>query len=590
MWEKHRLVHGDDDLAEIRRAKVLVVGAGGIGCELAKNLVMAGIQSIDLIDLDTIDVSNLNRQFLFRRRHVGQPKAVVAKESAVRYAPDLGACRIEAHFDDIKSQQYGVDYVGKFDVVLNALDNLEARRHVNRVCLAAKTPFVDSGTNGWLGQVQPFIFDRTGCFECEPKPAPKQYPVCTIRSRPSMPIHAVIWAKELFSSLFEREDGVAAFLREGGYNVRSSRAQEMLDQDEKMLEKKNGVSRIFHQVFYTDILHLDLLLESEARASLPVPCRVAEASDEPSPEVRIDRSRPFPVLLIPQKLLSTEGPVPGDHEVWDVGQCARIFFESTRQLLELVSPASREGKRVSWDKDQNSHLDFVTAASNLRCAQFNMSMQSRFDVKSQAGQIVPSIATTNAIVAGLVTLEAIKILTKNFERCRQTFLTRVASKKSGYLLTSEPDEKNPECGVCSRHFVYLHVDTANFRLKAFVDVLREELDISQPSILVSDHLIYESGEEGADEEFAQLLQKPISQLYMTNGAIAYVEDYSTDLSVQVVVRHADRETADSSRAYALEGGRPTPRASPVRDASAPDDEGAVELVDQEDPAGAILIE
>ena len=74
-----------------------MVGAGGIGCELLKTLVLSGFENIEMIDLDTIDVSNLNRQFLFRRKHVGQSKAFVARSSALkrRQAPARAFYRLE---------------------------------------------------------------------------------------------------------------------------------------------------------------------------------------------------------------------------------------------------------------------------------------------------------------------------------------------------------------------------------------------------------------------------------------------------------------------------------------------------------------
>ena len=96
--------------------------------------MLSGFRSIDVIDLDTIDVSNLNRQFLFRSEHVGQPKAVVAAAAARSFNPDV---QINAHYGNIKDPKFGISYIGGFNVVLNALDNIDARRHVNRLCLAA---------------------------------------------------------------------------------------------------------------------------------------------------------------------------------------------------------------------------------------------------------------------------------------------------------------------------------------------------------------------------------------------------------------------------------------------------------------------
>ena len=73
------------------------------GCELLKNLVLTGFNNITVIDLDTIDVSNLNRQFLFQKKHVGKSKALVAKESALQFKPDVNitALHFSAAFGDL---------------------------------------------------------------------------------------------------------------------------------------------------------------------------------------------------------------------------------------------------------------------------------------------------------------------------------------------------------------------------------------------------------------------------------------------------------------------------------------------------------
>lgn len=154
----------------LEQSKILVVGAGGIGCEILKNLVMSGFKTIEVIDLDTIDVSNLNRQFLFRPADVGKSKALVAAKACQQFNP---SAKITPHHGSVKESKFGVSYVSQFTVVLNALDNIDARRHVNRLCLSANIPLIDSGTEGFLGQVMPILKDTTACYECKPKPPQK---------------------------------------------------------------------------------------------------------------------------------------------------------------------------------------------------------------------------------------------------------------------------------------------------------------------------------------------------------------------------------------------------------------------------------
>ena len=131
--------------------KVLIVGAGGIGCELLKNAVLSNnFQEIHLVDLDTIELSNLNRQFLFRRQHIGMSKAEVAREAALKMNPSAS---IIAYFANIMdTQKFPLNFFKSFDLVMNALDNLAARRYVNLMCLMTKVPLIESGTAGYLGQ------------------------------------------------------------------------------------------------------------------------------------------------------------------------------------------------------------------------------------------------------------------------------------------------------------------------------------------------------------------------------------------------------------------------------------------------------
>jgi ubiquitin-like 1-activating enzyme E1 B len=150
-----RAILGEELFTRLSSAKVLVVGAGGIGCELLKTLALVGVGNIEVIDLDTIDLSNLNRQFLFTKAHISKPKSLIASTTARSFNPLVHITPFHANVKD--TTQFGWEYFLKFDVVCNALDNLEARRWVNRMCIMTGVPLVESGTTGFLGQVQPIM-------------------------------------------------------------------------------------------------------------------------------------------------------------------------------------------------------------------------------------------------------------------------------------------------------------------------------------------------------------------------------------------------------------------------------------------------
>jgi len=140
------------------QCRLLVVGAGGIGCELLKTLVLSGFKDINVADMDTIETSNLNRQFLFRKKHVGSAKCEVAAEAVRQFCPTDPPV-IKSHRVNV-IESFNPDFVSGFDLVMNGLDNLKARMHMNRLCLAAGKPLIESGTAGFKGQTSVHIKDE----------------------------------------------------------------------------------------------------------------------------------------------------------------------------------------------------------------------------------------------------------------------------------------------------------------------------------------------------------------------------------------------------------------------------------------------
>ncbi|CAH1403213.1 unnamed protein product [Nezara viridula] len=185
--------------------KILVIGAGGLGCELLKDLALMGFQKIDVIDMDTIDLSNLNRQFLFRRKDIGQSKAEVAANFINSRIP---GCKVTPHFNRI--QDFDEDFYRQFHIVVCGLDSIVARRWINGMLLSMLSyeengeldqstliPMIDGGTEGFKGNARVILPGMSACVDCTLDLYPPQvtYPLCTIANTPRLPEHCIEYVK-----------------------------------------------------------------------------------------------------------------------------------------------------------------------------------------------------------------------------------------------------------------------------------------------------------------------------------------------------------------------------------------------------------
>ncbi|KAM7396228.1 hypothetical protein PAMP_019285 [Pampus punctatissimus] len=518
--------------------KVLVVGAGGIGCELLKNLVLTGFKNIEVIDLDTIDVSNLNRQFLFQKKHVGKSKAQVAKESALQFCP---TANITAYHDSIMNPDYNVEFFRKFMLVMNALDNRAARNHVNRMCLAADIPLIESGTAGYLGQVTVIKKGMTECYECQPKPAQKTFPGCTIRNTPSEPIHCIVWAKYLFNQLFGEEDADQEVSPdtadpEAAWNPEETAARATAsekDGDIKRVSTKEWARstgydpiKLFNKLFKDDIMYLLTMDKLWKKRKAPIPLDWQQLENSACPQ--------------------DESPGSGlkDQQILGVWGLCQLFQHSVETLRSQLQEKG-EGAELVWDKDDPPAMDFVTAAANLRMHIFSMNTKSRFDVKSMAGNIIPAIATTNAVIAGLIVLEGLKILSGELESCRTIFLNKCPNLRKKLLVPCILDPPSANCYVCaSKPEVTVKLNVHKTTVLSLQDrILKERFGMVAPDVQIEDGkgTILISSEEGETEANNS---KFLSDFGIRNGSRLQVDDFLQDYTLLVNVLHTEELDRD----------------------------------------------
>ena len=201
---------GEKITKKIEDMKLLMVGAGAIGCELLKNFAMLNIGTGEngamyITDPDIIEVSNLTRQFLFREKHLRLPKSSTAAAAAVQMNPKLKN-HIFAKLDKVceeTEQIFTDDFFNSLSVVANALDNVNARRYVDSRCVSSRIPLLESGTLGPKGHVQVIIPFKTESYASQNDPeVSNDIPQCTLKMFPEEAIHCVEWARDQFGKIF----------------------------------------------------------------------------------------------------------------------------------------------------------------------------------------------------------------------------------------------------------------------------------------------------------------------------------------------------------------------------------------------------
>ena len=152
-----------DGQEKLKESRVLIVGAGGLGCSASQYLASAGVGKIILVDFDTISLSNLQRQILYTDADIGKPKAEVAKVRLQSINPNIEVQAVVKKCDDAEF----AELIRQVDVVVDCTDNVDVRNQLNLQCFQQKRPLVSGSAIRFEGQISIFTYaENEACYQC----------------------------------------------------------------------------------------------------------------------------------------------------------------------------------------------------------------------------------------------------------------------------------------------------------------------------------------------------------------------------------------------------------------------------------------
>ncbi|EDO06721.1 ubiquitin-activating enzyme E1 family protein [Babesia bovis T2Bo] len=450
-YSDHIAIWGREIQSKIQSAKIFTVGSGALGCEFMKHFALLGCGTqnggiVKITDNDRIEVSNISRQFLFRKKHVGMSKSKVAAISAKEINEHMKIDALELAVGADSENMFNDSFWEELTVVVNALDNIKARTYVDGRCVWYEKPLLESGTLGTMGNVQVIIPHMTQCYSESQDPQENSIPLCTLKHFPYQVDHTIQWARDLFEGIFTQTAHDLKRIQQNSPDV-DDISDEKISLIAKLLKINDTnvktellqiAAELVNKYFINDINQLLYSFPKDHRTSdghkfwsppkrMPTPLTFNPSEKYVS--MFLIATANILATVIGKKVLVNQDDVammppmqfePFKPKILKLSQDklnvvvetpAECTISRSKSMQEIMNSRNVfESVEFEKDDDTNYHIEFIWATANLRCQNYDIDQCDRMKAKMISGKIIPAIATTTSMIAGLVMLEFVKTI------------------------------------------------------------------------------------------------------------------------------------------------------------------------------------
>ena len=446
------IIYGKKTIKKLKNLNIFIIGAGALGCEVMKILALMGSSTgenskIIITDNDSIELSNLNRQFFFKKKHIGENKAKICCEEVKKINPKINCIGLDKLVNR-NSEDFFIDEFWTYlDIVILAVDNISARKYIDNKCTAYNIKLIEIGTQGVNASSSLIIPQMTSCYNDIKLNSKKEIPQCTLKYYPLTNIHCIEYAKQKFDDFFH-------------YNIKDVLEYHKLnfnfiDENREIMYKlKNirNIIEIFKNKNFDNCLNLaidefyryfnynirDLLNDFPPNLKKKDGTLFWNGDKRMPKEIYFDAKDNYQIDFIyfyaylmakSLKIKIKDKNYARDYIAKNLIEIQNILTK--KEILEQINKLKDENEKeldslnldefsnidyeeFEKDNDSNHHVDFLTAFSNLRAKNYGIENSDRNLVKFIAGKIIPAISTTTASVCGFMMSQIYVLIRDNY--------------------------------------------------------------------------------------------------------------------------------------------------------------------------------